>query len=244
MRVAVGEIHVWLAATAAISGVAADTYEALMSPDERGRWNRFAVPEPRLQHLVARGLLRTTLSRYADVPPQDWRFESNPYGRPHVVDAGEGAGLCFNLSHTRGLVALAVSRGCEIGVDVEDMDRSLDILRLAPSVFAPEETAFLMQAAEPQRREVFFSFWTLKEAYIKARGMGLSLDLAGFAFDVTGSRPTVRFNDRCPDDPGRWWFWRQPIGSCHALAIAATGRPGEPRLFWSTRRLDEGCLGR
>jgi 4'-phosphopantetheinyl transferase len=215
-----GQVDVWLAASDEIGAADLRSYERLMSSDEHARWQRFVVAKPRLQHLVARALLRTTLSRYADVAPSQWRFGSNGYGRPHIAAPALASGLQFNISHTDGLVALAVANGVEIGVDVENVTRKLDISQLAPSVFAPAELAALNRTAELDGAQEFFSFWTLKEAYIKARGMGLSLNLDGFAFDLSGTHPRVSFNERCPDDASRWQFRRYLPTAAHALAVA------------------------
>ncbi|HEV7879704.1 4'-phosphopantetheinyl transferase family protein [Bradyrhizobium sp.] len=231
---AVGQVDVWLAASDEISADDLRSYERLMSPDEHARWTRFVVPKPRLQHLVARALLRRTLSRYAEVAPRQWQFDANTYGRPHIAGPTPACDLRFNISHTDGLVAVAVAKGLEIGVDVENVARSLDVLQLAPSVFAPAEVAALELAAERDRADVFFSFWTLKEAYIKARGMGLSLKLDGFAFDLSGTHPRISFNDRCPDDPSRWQFRRYLPTATHALAVAVSAPENaiDVRLIW------------
>jgi 4'-phosphopantetheinyl transferase len=233
-ELATGQVDVWLAAPDEISADDLRSYERLMSSDEHARWTRFVVPQPRLQHLVARALVRTTLSRYADVDPGQWQFDTNGYGRPHIAAPTLACDLRFNLSHTDGLVALAVAKGLEIGVDVENVMRRLDVAQLAPSVFAPAEVAVLEQTAEPDRADVFFSFWTLKEAYIKARGMGLSLNLDGFSFDLSATHPRVSFNDRCPDDPSRWQFRRYLPTATHALAVAVSAPENavDMRLIW------------
>jgi 4'-phosphopantetheinyl transferase len=231
---AAGQVDVWLVASDEISADDLRSYERLMSSDEHARWTRFVVPKPRLQHLVARALLRTTLSRYVKVAPGRWQFDTNAYGRPHIAAPTLASDLRFNISHTDGLVALAVANGLEIGIDVENVTRSLDVSQLAPSVFAPAEVATLERTAELDRADVFFSFWTLKEAYIKARGMGLSLKLDGFAFDLSGTHPRVSFNDRCPDDPSRWQFRRYLPTATHALAVAvsAPANAVDVRLIW------------
>ncbi|HEV7600770.1 MAG TPA: 4'-phosphopantetheinyl transferase superfamily protein [Bradyrhizobium sp.] len=232
---AVGQVDVWLAAPDQISADDLRSYERLMSADEHARWTRFVVPKPRLQHLVARALLRTTLSRYVDVAPRQWRFETNAYGRPQVAAPTLACDLRFNISHTDGLVAVAVTKGHEIGVDVENDTRRLDVSQLAPSVFAPAEVATLERTAELDRPDVFFAFWTLKEAYIKARGMGLSLKLDGFAFDLSGTHPRASFNDRCPDDASRWQFRRYRPTATHALAVAVSAPEDavDVRLIWA-----------
>ena len=219
-RLAVGQVDVWLTAPDAIDADRLRGYETLMDAKERERWQRFRVPKPRLIHLVARALLRTTLSRYADVEPAHWHFQTNAYGRPHIAAPEIGRDLRFNLSHTDGLIALAVAEGCETGIDVESLDRRLGTAEIAPTVFEASELAAFQSAPEHQRRDLFFAFWTLKEAYIKARGMGLSLPLDGFAFELSQAHPRISFNPHCPDDASRWQFRRFSATPDHTLAVA------------------------
>jgi len=167
-----GQVDVWLAASDEIGAVDLRSYQGLMSSDEHARWTRFVVPKPRLQHLVARALVRTTLSRYADVAPSRWRFETNGYGRPHIAAPALASGLHFNISHTDGLVALAVANGVEIGVDVENVTRKLDVSQLAPSVFAAAEVAALSRTAETDRRACFFRSGRLRRLTSRPAGWG------------------------------------------------------------------------
>jgi 4'-phosphopantetheinyl transferase len=230
-----GQVDLWLVAPDEINAAQLSSYERLMSAEERARWCRFTVPQPRLRHLVARALLRTTLSRYADVSPIEWQFETNAFGRPHVAAPAAGKDLHFNLSHTDGLVALAVARGIDVGVDVENVTRPLeDLLGVAASLFAPAEVAALRDLDEPGRSAAFFAFWTLKEAYVKARGMGFSLALDGFAFDLSARHPRVAFNERCPDDAAIWQFRRYSPTPAHALSLAipAAEHRLDVRLVW------------
>ncbi|MFD1330382.1 4'-phosphopantetheinyl transferase family protein [Methylopila musalis] len=227
-------IDLWLAVPSA-PGSEDEADLHLLSDDERERWRRFVAPGARAQFLAARLLLRRTLSRYHAAPPEAWRFAAGAHGRPHVAEP-VGAGLEFNLSHTDGLVALAVSREREVGVDVENVSRVLDTEALAPAVFAPPEAAAFAATAPADRLETFFALWTLKEAYAKARGLGLSLPLDSFAFDLAGAAPALHVTDRCPDDPARWRFWRLRPTPSHALALAAPARMRPPRLIWSDER--------
>jgi 4'-phosphopantetheinyl transferase len=220
-----GRIDVWLTPLAAVGADEQHRYAGLLNPAEDAAWRRFKVTGAALQHLVARALVRTTLSRYAAVPPLAWEFARNAHGRPHVAAPAEGCDLLFNLSHTDGLVALAIGRACEFGIDVEHMPRRVEAAELAPRFFAPPEAAHVVAASGAEQRDRFFAFWTLKEAYIKARGMGLALPLDSFWYDLDG--PQIHFTDRCPDDPRRWHFFRTDPTPEHrlALAVAATARP-------------------
>nr|WP_255617890.1 4'-phosphopantetheinyl transferase superfamily protein [Aurantimonas sp. VKM B-3413] len=220
-----GGICVFLVDLDAVDEVAAESYRDLLDPGEKERFERYKVEGARREYLVGRALVRTALSRFAPVAPADWRFAPNRYGRPAIFaeQARLAPGLVFNLSHTRGLVALAIGHSCDLGVDVETVVRESAVHDLAGRYFAPSEAAYARAAEGPELVERFFAFWTLKEAYIKARGMGLALPLDGFAYDIAGQgAPTIAFTDACPDDPGRWRFLRRRIGSSHRLALAVS----------------------
>lgn len=218
-----GQVDIWLTRLTGIGDHLLRRYEELMSEDEHARWRRFLVAHAQLQHLVARALVRTTLSRYFDVPPQVWQFATNRYGRPHITAPRQFRPVRFNLSHTSGMVVCAVAKARAIGIDVENVTRESSLADLAPRVFSPVELATFRETAPEMQREIFFSFWTLKEAYIKARGMGLSLPLDGFSFDLAGSSPRVHFSERCPDESDRWQFRRFAPTTDHRMAIAVAG---------------------
>jgi len=121
--------------------------------------------------------LRTTLSRYAAVKPADWQFINNAHGRPELLDRPANApDLRFNISHTDGLIACAVTIGREVGVGVEQVSRRLSH-DVAGRHFAPGEVNDLRRLPEDEQQRVFFDYWTLKEAYSKALG-GNPLQLA------------------------------------------------------------------
>jgi 4'-phosphopantetheinyl transferase len=238
LRLGVGQIDVWLISLHDVCSELQFAYLQLLSEPERAKWQRFVAPDARLQYLVSRALVRTTLSRYTEVPDYAWQFDTNDYGRPHVSQPRTFRNFQFNLSNTTGLVVCAITKDCEIGIDVENIARSLDIDALAPTVFAPMELAgFLLQDSPEDRCSRFFSYWTLKEAYIKARGMGLSLPLDAFWFDLGGPSPLLHVTDRCPDDPKRWRFQQYAPTAGHKMALAAAAPRGtEPsiHLRWIT----------
>lgn len=240
------QIDVFLADPAQAAGEVAEKWLSLLDPAERARHDRYQVDGARREYLTGRALVRTTLSRYAEVDPADWRFEANRYGRPAVVpeQAGHAPGLVFNLSHTRGLVALAVGRNCDLGIDVEWIARSNELAKLCDRYFAPSEAVHVRAGEGADLAERFFAFWTLKEAYIKARGMGLALPLDGFAYDITGEAPTIRFEPSCPDDPARWRFLRRAMGPSHRVALAIGSPQDEMRVrFRRVVPLQEGVPG-
>ncbi len=185
-----------------------ERYRRLLTDAERAQQARFHFESDRHRYLVTRALLRTTLSRYADVAPEDWTFVANAYGRPAIANAGI-AGLTFNLSHSRKLVALAIARGCELGIDTEDTLTRTPPLEIADRFFAPEEVASLRALPEEQRLQRFFQHWTLKESYIKARGRGLSLPLDQFAFHFAHPEQVrLTVQPRMEDAADNWEFWQ------------------------------------
>ena len=236
LQLQAGQVDIWLVSLSGVNSSHLLAFLQLLSEPEQAKWQRFAVPDARLQYLVTRALVRTTLSRYADVPAQTWQFETNAYGRPQISQPQASSNLRFNLSNTTGLVACAVSMDCDIGIDVENITRTVDTDELAPSVFAPAELADFRQTGL-DRRDRFFSYWTLKESYIKARGMGLSLPLDAFWFELGGTSPLLCVTDRCPDIPDRWRFYQHAPTDEHMMAIAVAAPQGvEPFIHprWVT----------
>lgn len=196
-------------------------YARMMSVDERARHQRFHFEKDRHQFLVSRALVRTMLSRYTFTMPADIRFLTNEYGRPEVIADGEVSPVRFNLSHTDGLIVCAVVQRFDIGVDVEDMNRKGATVKIANRFFSPQEVSDFNQLADPCKRPRFFDYWTLKESYIKARGMGLSIPLDQFSFHLPeNDRILVSFDPRLNDDPAQWRFWTfRPTGR-HKASLA------------------------
>ncbi|HUQ06603.1 MAG TPA: 4'-phosphopantetheinyl transferase superfamily protein [Kofleriaceae bacterium] len=225
------DVHVWLTWTDSVDPTDSARCLVLLSADERARHDRFHFDRDRHVYRVAHALLRTTLSRYAPIAPSDWRFVTTSHGRPELVPGTCKVPLRFNISHTRGLVACAVTLEREVGVDVEAADRADDPLDSMEPYFAPREIASLrrLPSAAAQRAR-FFTLWTLKEAYIKARGLGLEIPLHQFAFDIPPdpeSPAAVAFTPPLVDDPMSWYFARLQPAEDHFLACAARCAPGD-----------------
>lgn len=225
-------VDVWLMPTAAQDAHLRQACLGLLDNEERARHDRFRVGESQAQFLLGRALLRTVLSCYAAPRPVDWCFDTNAHGRPRVGDVLGLQHVHFNLSHTKGLVVLAVSGLAEIGVDVEHTGRALSsAASLSAAYFSPSEQALLAQAADDgTRTRLFFDLWTLKEAYIKARGLGLALALDSFAFQVPahdddGRATSLVCSPRCGDQGERWQFFRLRPTAEHVVAVAVAAAP-------------------
>lgn len=215
------EIHVWLAFPEAIRDPdLLRAYHEMLSEAERARRRRFAFEKGRHEFLVSHALLRSVLSVYGEAEPAAWRFVTNRYGRPELVPEQREPPLRFNLSHTDKLIACAVVLEREIGVDVEWTGRRGQTVAIADRYFSQAEVRALRALPVARQRERFFSYWTLKESYIKARGMGLSLPLDRFSFLLDEAPPIrIAFDPRLRDDPQRWQFdLRRPTPE-HVLAL-------------------------
>jgi 4'-phosphopantetheinyl transferase len=204
-----------------------------MSESEEAQARRFHFAADRKRYAITRGLVRTTLSRYAPVAPSDWTFTANLYGRPAVAESHKAAaGLIFNISHTLGMIVLAVTRNLELGVDVENTVSRHVSIGIAERFFAPTEVAALARVPHHQRQARFFEYWTFKESYIKARGMGLSIPLDRFSFHYPHERGVLlAIEPELRDDPERWCLWQLRPTRQHVLALCATRHPrGIPDL--------------
>lgn len=209
----------------------------LLSPEEQVRCDRFLHAGARREYLVGRWLLRTTLAAELGADAASLRLVEGEHG---ALSLPAPATLRFNLSHTKGLVAVAACDGHDVGVDVEDRLRRGRTTEIAHRFFSPSEVAALQALPEEARSDRFFAIWTLKEAYIKARGLGLALPLATFSFDLDTDPAGVAFSvsPAAGDAAPRWRFERLDPTPRHRLAIAvATGSsPVRIDLRWCAAR--------
>jgi len=198
-----------------------DRFGPLLSDDERVRQKRSPLERIRRQYLLTRALARTALSQYCRIEPAEWRFAAGPKGRPHIEAPQPGVPLDFNLSHAEGMIVCLVGPIRMIGVDVEFSRRVTELAEVARRFFSPAEVSGLLALPESERRDRFFALWTLKEAYIKARGLGLALPLDAFSysFDADGGA-SIAFDRRIDDDPAAWRFARFALSDDHPCAVA------------------------
>ncbi|MGK7869579.1 4'-phosphopantetheinyl transferase family protein [Falsiroseomonas sp. E2-1-a20] len=191
------------------------TWHATLDAAERAKAARFHFARDRDAYIAAHALARAMLSDVAPLPPNAWRFVSGQAGKPEVDPALGLPWLRFNISHTRGLVACAVTNRDDVGLDVEDLDRREASPGLAERHFAPAEVALLAATPPAARHETFLRVWTLKEAFVKATGDGISLGLDRFAFTLDPPRLTLEAGDAAP-----WRFLQWQPTPRHILAVA------------------------
>jgi 4'-phosphopantetheinyl transferase len=221
------EIHLWLVFyDEIVDERLLRTYREMLCESEREQHPRFHFVGDRQRYLVTRALVRTVLSRYAPVRPEEWVFSTNEYGRPEIHAAQENeARLSFNISHTRGLIVLGVTAERELGVDVENVRALGTSIEIAKRFFAPEEVAALTALPVAQRLNRFWEYWTFKESYIKARSKGLSIPLDKFAVRYPHDRGVeLAIHPDLADDPARWQLWQFRPTPDYLVAICAERR--------------------
>lgn len=204
---------------------AVEACRRLLSVEERIRADRFMFERHQRQYIFAHAMLRMALSHAApEVAPTDWSFSTGRHGRPFVAAPQSSKALHFSLSHADGCVACVVSKHETVGVDVETVSRRVAPLPSALRFFAPEEVETLRGLPEPIAIERFFDYWTLKEAYLKARGFGLNLPLDAFAMQISREAIEISFRPDIDDDPAGWRFSLCSPSPSHRLAIADGSR--------------------
>ena len=233
------EVHLWCAVPDEIGDEALlREYGGLLTDAERQQQQRFRFARDRRRYLVTRALVRTVLSRYAPVAPGDWRFAAGPYGKPAIDnDPQWAAELSFNVSHTQGLIVLGVTRRRPIGVDTENMYARQPLDGLAEKFFAPAEVLALRRMAQDEQARRFYEYWTLKESYIKARAMGLSIPLDGFSFEFgEGMGLLLSIRPDQEDRPTNWRFWliQQDAGFPVAVCVGRDGPEVSALRAWAT----------
>lgn len=229
-----GALQLWCAfPDDLLDPAAADRCAALLTEEERARWQRFRLERSRREYLTTHALARTALSHYRPIAPEDWRFVTNAYGKPALAPE---CGLRFNLSNSVGLaVCLALDAPVEVGVDVEAWRRAAEIAEVEYKVFSAAELAQVDALPETERPDRYLSLWTLKEAYIKARGMGMALPLReiSFLFDRAGD-VRLEVSEGVDEDASRWRF-RRLDHSGHRVAMVWEGSSGRGLELWEAR---------
>lgn len=193
----------------------------LLSADERARASRFKVEDARRAFIVSRSFLRTILGDALGCPPQTLRFGVGAHGKPFLAGAHAESGIEFNVSHSGQVFLYAVSRGRPVGVDVECKREGLAVKELARRYFAPAEARLLLEEAPADERlNSFYRCWTRKEAYLKARGTGLTTQL--HTFEVTflpGVPPALLRTEVAGEDPAVWRVFDVPVPPGYVAAL-------------------------
>jgi 4'-phosphopantetheinyl transferase len=218
-----GVVHVWSACLAQPASVLS-SFLPTLSPDERERAARYQFEEDRTRFIVARGLLRSILAGYLEIPPARVEFAYGPSGKPSLSKRLPTRTLTFNASHSEDQALYAVGVGRAVGIDIEHvrtLPRADEVVHTACS---PRERAAIEQAPEPTRDEILFAYWTCKEAYTKARGDGLAHPLPDIEIDLdAGGHPQFSKVDGSEREAAHWRVERLSPAPGYVGALVAEG---------------------
>jgi 4'-phosphopantetheinyl transferase len=184
------EIHVWCASLAT-DETTFERLESTLADQERERARRFIFERDRDRYIAARGILRDLLGKYLHCAPRSIEFVYGPYGKPALASDALRPAICFNLSHSHGLAAVAIGQEREVGIDVELIRAEFASEAIAKRYFSAREIDELSRLPAELRTEGFFLCWTRKEAYIKAKGDGLQIPLDSFDVSLSPGRPAT-----------------------------------------------------
>ena len=198
-------------------------YAAALSQDEAERAARFRFERDRSRYLVGRGILRVLLASLLDTTPESLRFDYSPHGKPRLIQPENQSRLDFNLAHSKDCAVFAFAWNRTLGVDIEAIKPDTPCDELAQNYFSESERAAYFALPEAERRAAFFRLWTRKEAYVKARGEGLTLSLRDFdvSLDAEGARLLATRPNA--DEANQWRVTNLPLGENFAGALVTSG---------------------
>jgi 4'-phosphopantetheinyl transferase len=179
------QVHIWTIHTSASSDAVARC-EQVLAPDETSRAAQFRLSRARESYIVSRGALRHLLGKYLGQYPARIQLEYGSNGKPALA---ADSGLQFNVTHSGDIAAVALTAGCDIGVDLEQVRPLPDLEQIAERFLCSDEAAEINSLAAGEREKAFFTYWTRKEAYVKATGIGLSTPLQSFRVIVNPEAP-------------------------------------------------------
>lgn len=225
------EVHVWRAKLD-LGSIDLEHAEASLSSDERARAARFHFLKDQLRYVAARGTLRMIMARYIDRAPAQFEFCYGPFGKPELAPGHNPDGIRFNLSHSQGLALYAITRDHEIGVDLESVRANIAWEDIARRYFAPREVEALRSVPASSRAGAFLNCWTRKEAFVKARGEGLSLPLDQFEVSVAPGEPARLLRTTGdPQEASQWSFQQLEPAPGFVAAIAVRTARCEFKLW-------------
>lgn len=216
------EVHVWCVQLDQTPSRVKTLFKVI-AIDERCKADRFHFSEHKTRFIVARAMLRIILGRYLNMKPERLRFCYNRYGKPALTRKFGADLLRFNISHSDGLAVYAVTRGRDIGIDLEQVRAGFASDQIAEQFFSPREVVMLRKLPTDLQTEAFFNCWTRKEAYIKAKGVGLSFSLDQFVVSLAPGEAARLLETPDPDDTSRWSLEAMVPEPGFVAAVAAEG---------------------
>lgn len=220
------EVHIWRAELD-LPASSVQTLAQTLAADEWQRASQFRFSRDRSRFIAARAALRGILGRYLKRDPRTLRFSYNEYGKPALIEETEGRPLFFNLAHSHNLAVYAITHRGDIGIDLEhSASDGANYDQIAERFFSPNEVRVLQAIPAESKQEAFLNCWTRKEAYIKARGLGLSLDLQLFDVSLTPGEPAAFLAIREEgQESANWSLYDFAPGPGYIAALAVQGEP-------------------
>jgi len=223
------EIHIWRESLES-DETNIRALESLLSQNEIKRANRFLPGKLKYHYIAARGGLRRIISHYAGIRPENVKFRYNSQGKPELIQDDPKNTICFNLSHTDDLVLYAIALNRPVGIDVEKIDRDIDLSGIARRFFSKNEYNAITSLREDRQLEAFYRCWTRKESYIKGKGSGIPMLLDKVEVSLTPGEPAkLLSNSADPDDVKEWIIIDLEIDKPYIGALSYKGRDAEIR---------------
>ena len=217
------EIHLWMVNPKQIQ--ATPELLALLPDSEQQKVQRYRLDKAKHTALITRTFIRLLLSQYEALAPQQWEFTVGELGKPEVKNASSP--LRFNLSHNDEVIICAVGLTKDIGCDIEKLSRKINVSAIAERFFSPSEALLLKQTPSQ-----FFQYWTLKEAFVKATGLGISQGLETFSFKIEeqpqadyNDNIRLTFNENCKEEMAQNWYHRLLFpDDKHCIALSVNNK--------------------
>ena len=225
-----GDVHLYYTALDKVRDQALTSqYYRILSRKECETITKIRSAEKRHESLVTKALARFVLSHSCRIAPEAVRFCVNPHGKPALLPGVSSVPVRFNLSHCPGLAGCVMTLDADIGLDMEAQNRCVN-LDLARRFFSLPEIMQLEKIQDSGARQaLFLKLWTLKEAYVKAVGKGLSMGLDKFSFVFDQDRPEIRFVSEKAETTGIWHFFTFTLQDRFTAAAAIrSGRKKRP----------------
>ncbi|MBM87470.1 MAG: hypothetical protein CMQ41_03765 [Gammaproteobacteria bacterium] len=224
------EIHLWYANQAEFNGPELESNcLSWLTESETIRYHRYISDYHRKQFLLGRMMIRNSLSKYAEIEPQDWKFEENRYGKPVIVSSQRAKPLFFNLSHSSERLVLAIAAHVSIGVDIELCNKPRRVIKIADRYFSHSELEELCALPQHDHLSRFYDLWTLKEAYGKACGLGLIKSSQECSYHFPSDcRVSINLSDSHRGDVSEWQCWQIDLGRLYKVAVVV--RSGKTKI--------------
>lgn len=225
------QIHIWRI-WLDLSDTQVESLRDLLSLDQIQRASKIRFPLDQKRFIAAHGVTREILSKYLTLAPNSIRYVYNKFGKPDLEEKSRSEGLRFNLSHSESVALLGISSGYCVGIDIERVRRDKATENIARRFFSPNEVEKIISHPKDQRVAAFYRCWTRKEAYIKARGKGLSIPLNQFEVSLSRGEPARIVNIQGNIDEAAHWSLHhlEPMEG-YVAALAVEGQPEELKFY-------------